>query len=433
MKWSSMIRSGRVWKRRIKALILLIVFIVFLDAWFIAQHRPTGQRVRPQGIAVKDRPKVFIASIHRNTEPIVRSYWSDALLDLITYLGAENVFVSIYESGSVVDDTKGALADLDDRLMAMNVSRSIVLDPIDQLQEVGRVVVQKEDNWIWTRRQKYELRRIPYLAGLRNRVMAYLYEQDLRGQRYDYILWINDVVFNVGSAGKRASSCTYRRQTEDITTLLHTNNGVFDSACAIDFKVPHMYYDTFALRDIDGSKPLPITWPYFTNSVSRQRLINLEPMPVKSCWNGIVAMKAAPFYNAPSLRFRGISDSLASYHLEGSECCLIHADNNGPSTGNGVWVNPNVRVGYTGKTYKAVNPVDQVWPESGEKIIGMWRNRWQRFVAGPKRRLEASTVRKRVREWKSAEDDKDHKEHGEAEHCLINEMQVLESAGWRHL
>lgn len=144
-------------------------------------------------------------------------------------------------------------------------------------------------------------------------------------------------------------------------------------------------------------------------------------------------MKAAPFYTQSPLRFRGVPDSLAAYHLEGSECCFIHADNNGTVAGHGVWLNPNVRVGYTGKVYKAVNPEDGMWPGTREKVWGMWMNRWQRMIAWPKRQLEAGVVRKRVQEWMSVIGEKEYRAHGEAEHCLINEMQVLESAGWRHL
>lgn len=38
----------------------------------------------------------------------------------------------------------------------------------------------------------------------------------------------------------------------------------------------------------------------------------------------LVAFDAAPFYSNEPLRFRGIADSLAAYHIEASECCLIH-------------------------------------------------------------------------------------------------------------
>lgn len=201
----------------------------------------------------------------------------------------------------------------------------------------------------------------------------------------------------------------------------------------MDYKMPHQYYDTFALRDFQGSKALPISWPYFTYNPSRERLIALDPVPVKSCWNGIVALKSAPFYANPPLKFRGVPDSLAMYHLEGSECCLIHADNNGEHARHGVYINPNVRVAYSPEIYKAVNPENGSWPGAQEKLLGMWRNRLQRLLAWPKRRFELNRVRTRVRSWQEVQGEEESRVHGEAEHCLINEMQVLESAGWRHL
>ena len=72
-------------------------------------------------------------------------------------------------------------------------------------------------------------------------------------------------------------------------------------------------------------------------------------------------MHAAPFMSNPSLSFRGMPDSLALHHLEGSECCLIHVDN--PlSAEYGVFVNPNVRVGYSGEAYEAVH----------SEILSLW-------------------------------------------------------------
>lgn len=40
-----------------------------------------------------------------------------------------------------------------------------------------------------------------------------------------------------------------------------------------------------------------------------------------------------------------IQDSLAEFYLEGSECCLIHADNS-YSPQSGVWLKPRLRAGY---------------------------------------------------------------------------------------
>lgn len=84
-----------------------------------------------------------------------------------------------------------------------------------------------------------------------------------------------------------------------------------------------------------------------------------------------MVMDAAPFYSY-NLSFRGIPDSLALQHLEGSECCLIHADN--PlSQVKGVWLNPNVRVGYSEAAYEAVNADDRLSVYTIAR--GLWQNR----------------------------------------------------------
>jgi hypothetical protein len=154
-----------------------------------------------------------------------------------------------------------------------------------------------------------------------------------------------------------------------------------------------------------------------------------EPVPVRSCWNGAVALKAEPFYDPTPLRFRGISDSLAKYHLEGSECCLIHVDySHKVKDSQGVWVNPNVRVGYWRESYDAVNPSSGIWPGAGEKVRGLWANRLARWLGWFGRRSEAWTVQHRLTQWTD--------EHGETENgaaCLINEMQVLFESGWEHV
>lgn len=155
-----------------------------------------------------------------------------------------------------------------------------------------------------------------------------------------------------------------------------------------------------------------------------------SPVPVRSCWNGIVAFDAAPFYQSPGLRFRGVSDSLAKYHLEGSECCLIHADNFLTPV-KGVWVNPNVRVGYNEQAYKAVHPLHStVWPSVGERFWGLWQNRVARLTDWPRRVLEDMVIYRRVRGWKAEHRFEDEER---ALHCLINEMQVLVGNGWAHV
>lgn len=133
---------------------------------------------------------------------------------------------------------------------------------------------------------------------------------------------------------------------DDILDLLRTRGGKYAAACTLDFESPPAFYDTFALRDSCGYPALMHTWPFFRSGASTDAVIANEPDPVQSCWNGVLAMAAVPFYDSTSpFRFRGVPDTLAHHHIEGSECCIIHADNR-LSQHQGVWINPNVRVGY---------------------------------------------------------------------------------------
>ena len=138
-------------------------------------------------------------------------------------------------------------------------------------------------------------------------------------------------------------------------------------------------------------------------------------------------MDAHPF-NDPDhpLRFRGIPDSLANFHLEGSECCLVHADNH-LSSARGVWLNPNVRVGYSGTAYDAMN--DPQRPLSSYDIlVGLWGNRFKRWFTTLW--FKDWMVQRRLKKWKAG-DPARRDEPGPF--CLINEMQVLVANGWAHV
>ncbi|KAE8146869.1 cryptococcal mannosyltransferase 1-domain-containing protein [Aspergillus avenaceus] len=348
--------------------------------------------------------KIFITGIHWNNEQILRDAWIPALVELASAIGRENVFVSIQESGSW-DDSKGALRALDQQLAEHDIPRRIILDETTHRDEISKA--PGKQGWIETGRG-VELRRIPYLAGLRNLVLQPLYELLGNGVVFDKVLFLNDVVFT----------------TNDIRKLLATRGGQYAAACSLDFSKPPRFYDTFALRDAEGHDMLMQTWPYFRARASRHALKHSQPVPVASCWNGAVAMDASPFYEKPALRFRGIPDSLAKSHLEGSECCLIHADN--PLSRNlGVWLNPNVRVGYNTLAYDAVNAPDRLWLSSLAVLGGLWRNRLLRWFSTPW--FKESVVRGRLDAWEKKEGRRE-----EGAFCIVNEMQVLVENGWAH-
>jgi hypothetical protein len=146
--------------------------------------------------AKSNNESIYIASLHWNSEQLIREHWAPALLDLVAALGPSNVFVAIVEGGSW-DDTKGALRELDEKLEALGVQRWVELDERTHAEEVERVPAAAESGWVDTPRGKKELRRIPFLAALRNRAMSKLHTPNRR--RFDKVLWLNDVVFSVHS------------------------------------------------------------------------------------------------------------------------------------------------------------------------------------------------------------------------------------------
>jgi hypothetical protein len=185
------------------------------------------------------------------------------------------VFVLIYESGSF-DATKAALRELDATLEGLHVKKSIMLSDISHADEITK---QSTDHgWVTTPEGKTELRRIPFLASIRNRVFEPLEALTAQGEHFDTILFLNDVVFT----------------PEDVLRLLDTNGRDYAAACSLDFSHPPSFYDTFALRDSGGHATVMQTWPYFRSHASRYVMERGLPVPVTSCWNGMGMFSPSP-------------------------------------------------------------------------------------------------------------------------------------------
>lgn len=404
MLLTSFRRSSR--SRFIRAVLLAVTVLCFVDLLLLTQTRQALHSNENYDTLGKT-PSVYIASIHWNNESILRSNWTNAVLELAESLGPEHIYISIYESGSW-DDSKGALRLLDAELEKIGVQRTIILEPRTHADEIA--ASPSSSGWIDTPRGQKELRRIPYLSRLRNLSLKPLAELALKGITFDRVLFLNDVVFT----------------TEDVKRLLATRNGDYAAACSLDFSKPPRYYDTFALRDQDGYEAVTPTFPYFRASASRKAMILGQPVPVQSCWNGIVAFDSKPFYGVDRLQFRGIPDSLARHHVEASECCLIHIDNPLSAT-RGVWLNPDVRVGYKPEGYAKVHEGGGAWPSLGPSIRGVWTNRFWRWIIPTF--LKSSRINRRLKTW--MKENSQNYEPGVD--CLINEMQVLITNGWAHV
>lgn len=232
----------------------------------------------------------------------------------------------------------------------------------------------------------------------------------------------------------------------------------------MDFAYPPAYYDTFALRDSEGIEHATQTFPFFRSGASRSAILRSVtvdddgdpqplPVPVRSCWNGMVAMPARLFVpraaGGSGLSFRATPDSLSErYHLEGSECCLIHADvqhaveHRGAEDYGGVFINPAVRVGYTRAAYAAVHPgllsigkshhgksgvEPKSWVSRWQIGKGLWKNRLARWTTTAA--IKNWRVRRYVKVWSAAH--KGREEPGAW--CLVNEMHVIVENGWAHV
>ncbi|KAK6449742.1 hypothetical protein FP744_10005992 [Trichoderma asperellum] len=259
----------RILRWRVTRIALLLLFVInIFDILRIQRdivHGDREHRLRSGSGAVRRRERVYIASMHWNNAEVLKDYWNDAVIKLTETFGADNVFVSIYESGSW-DDSKEALRMLDAELEKRNVPRRVEVSETTHYDEITKPEKERGEGWIDTSRGR-ELRRIPYLAKLRNKTIQDLIELSKKGITFDKVLFLNDVVFTV----------------EDVLTLMDTNGGNYAAACSMDFSKPPLYYDTFALRDIEGHAHVMQTWPYFRSRTSRNALVNHLGAVPSSC------------------------------------------------------------------------------------------------------------------------------------------------------
>ena len=126
---------------------------------------------------------------------MLHNHWIPSLLQVVQELKAANieVFVSIYENGSW-DSTKSSLEQLRQTLRSLSIANRIVLD--DKSHEY--IIAHNESSYGWLRTAYgTEMRRIPYLADVRNEALKPLHEMTTAGEKFDKLVFINDVIFSV--------------------------------------------------------------------------------------------------------------------------------------------------------------------------------------------------------------------------------------------
>jgi Cryptococcal mannosyltransferase 1 len=404
---------------RCRTLQALLAIIIFFNLFTLLPNRTVSpnlaQNVQTTHSNISSSPetsqkigRVFIASLLKDNEAILKGGWSDAIINLTRALGPDNVWVSIHESGSR-DATKKELQALELSLKELGAGHKINMADVGE--DMHAMIPEDGPGWINVNGQRM-LRRIPWLAKLRNMNIGPLMELGTKNIIFNKVLFLNDVVFT----------------SDDALELLSTRDGDYAAACGFDYHRPWpsiSFYDQFATRDSNGQELTSLYHPYFAEGESRDALVQGAPVPVKSCWSGIAAFNAAPFQDlSHPLRFRAVNDSLAEYYLEASECCLIHYDN--PiSHFKGVWMNPKVRVGYDPTRYHAVHRPSG-WPSTAETTLGRFSDilAWILQLGGRRKVID-----QRYGQWAEKSMIREN-----GSDCLVNKMMVVSEKGkWREM
>eukprot|EP00667_Euglena_gracilis_P012151 EG_transcript_12462 len=257
----------------------------------------------------------FIAGNFVDSATVLEEFIPE-LKKLVLLLGPHRVFISFFENGS--RDTTP------DKLRA--------LVPWLQHHRVNHSVVVRQTIFAASRRPK-EVGRIKWMAEVRNHAMEPLYHDAqgwLKGKQPGdlRVLFFNDVFWRV----------------PDVLRLLRTEEYRYDVACAMDFY--SAFYDTWVTRDLQG-RVLAAFYPYGRDPDTQRLVRQGRPFPVRSCWNGLVVLKAAPFLRpADPVRFR----EGAIGQCNASECQLLCEDFRQLNLSR-IFVNPQVRVAYTRQAY----------------------------------------------------------------------------------
>ncbi|KFY17521.1 hypothetical protein V492_00616 [Pseudogymnoascus sp. VKM F-4246] len=344
--------------RRVPRLFRPLYLIIALFAFLNWQVIFNASYSNPPPFAIPRDENIYIAANIISAD-LITGAWGDSLKDLVNLIGKERVHVSIYGGPTA------ALKSLESKLDCDNSLVSEEDDPID-LDALPHITLSSGEQ---------RTKRIAFLAEVRNKALEPLNTLD---KKFDKVLFINDVFFSAADAARILWGSNINAQ------------GVseYKAACAMDFINSWKYYDTFATRDFEGySMGLPI-YPWFSSegdAVSRgDVLAGRDSIRVKSCWGGMVAFDARYLQRDISSTSqagttRAEPADLATREIEpvqlpirfraepepfwdSSECCLIHADimaatafqapseEVGETYGDGIFVNPYVRVTYDAST-----------------------------------------------------------------------------------
>ena len=303
-----------LWTHKMKLFILLlslillriIIYFYNIKYWiYFANKEKLLSFNDNKNIKITNRSETiyYISSIVFNMEPTIKD-WISEMKKLINYLGKKNVIISIYENGDSTDNTRKYLLEFESYLIENEIINVVNTQKLVQKEGVDRIV---------------------FLSRLRNKSLDFLYyimDLDFSNTK---IIFFNDIIFRY----------------EDIIKLITTNNGNYDTVCAMDYY--ESFYDTWASIGLDG-KQFRRYFPYMYNKEQQDAYINGEIIRTFSCWNGVTVINAKPFEIRDNLFFR------FGKKIRQSECTLLHADMYFMGYRK-VFVNTQIAVAYTYEYY----------------------------------------------------------------------------------
>ncbi|ODQ50383.1 hypothetical protein SAICODRAFT_31929 [Saitoella complicata NRRL Y-17804] len=228
------------------------------------------------------------------------------LVAILTNRGADSVFVSIVENGS------------EDEGPAMLAAFRGLLDDF----EIPNLIITDSTPTDW-----FNVNRIVQLAAHRNKALEPMYNAE---KSYDRVIFYNDVFH----CSEEVMELLYQLETQGA-----------DMVCPLDWweerkavSTPYpLIWDMWVMRTMQGQMCYPM-WERYSFSkdpdllfrddpITQWRFRERRPFQVFSCWNGLVVMDAAPFYEhdgVDPVRFR--AGNVSAGECQASECELVCRD-----------------------------------------------------------------------------------------------------------
>ncbi|GAA5851658.1 hypothetical protein JCM8547_001164 [Rhodosporidiobolus lusitaniae] len=264
------------------------------DSSLFSRYSPL-QNVGSSSSHARSGPTLFVVNLY-NSAHILPSL-SRTFLSLASFLGPSTIHISIFENGST-DNTTLALSHLAAALTALGTPHIITSDP-------------RKTDWKM-------VERITQLSLYRNVVL-----EPLEEVWYNDSTPMQDVVFlnDVFVCPRDVLELVFQRKVQKA-----------DAACAMDWRDTEglarwwskgvSFYDNWVSRSLTGHMLRPrfdvwaewrdgmkVLWDHPREAYSRKRFEKGVPIPVYSCWNGMLALDALPLASSfPSPRYAGPAD-----------------------------------------------------------------------------------------------------------------------------